>query len=83
MKVFVYSVRDRMPNSSDGTKGVRPWPQMGHRAQVFEAVLLFTDRVVLRILDHTDYRKLGCLDFSILPFTSRFHDLSPEVDLEA
>ena len=83
MKVLVYSVRDRMPNSCDGTKGVRPWPQMGHRAQVFEAMLLFTDRVVLRILDCTDYKKLGHLDFSILPFTARLHYLSPEADREA
>ena len=83
MKVLVYSVRDRVSHSCDGTKGVRPWPQMGHRAQVFEAVLLFTDRVVLRILDCTDYKKLGHLDFSILPFTSRFHNLSPEADREA
>ena len=83
MKVFVYSVRDRMPNSCDGTKGVRPWSQMGHGAQVFETVLLFTDRVVLGILDCTDYKKLGHLDFSILPFTARLHYLSPEADREA
>ena len=76
-------MRDRMPNSCYGAKGVRPWPQMGHRAQVFEAVLLLTDRVVFRILDRTDNRKLGYLDFSILPFTSRFHDLPRKADGEA
>ena len=76
-------MRDRMPNSCYGAKCVCPWPQMGHRAQVFEAVLLFTDRVVLRILNRTDYRKLGCLDFSILPFTPRFYDLSHKADREA
>ena len=76
-------MRDRMPNSCYGAKGVRPWPQMGHRAQVFEAVLLLADRVVFRILDCTDYRKLGYLDFSILPSTSRFHDLPRKADGEA